>query len=145
MSFITNPWFYNLSEKYSFPDAVLITGSSIGYSPCNTAELYLPSTNVSCLLPQLPLDRAWHTVENSGLLCGGYETRDCLKWSPDTGSWEEELLYLDIGRYQHVSWTPGNGVGTYLMGGYESEMEKTTTLIKPDGTQEPGFSLQYDT
>ena len=132
-------------EKNCFPDAVLITGSSNGYSPCDTAELYVPSSGVSCSLPQLPEDRAWHSAESSGLLCGGYGTRNCLQWSPDTGSWEEELLYLDTGRYQHVSWTPGNGVGTYLMGGYETEMEKTSTLIKPDGTQEPGFSLQYDT
>jgi len=122
--------------------AVLITGS--GVSPSYTAELYVPSTNISCSLPKLPEDRNKHTLESSGLLCSGYDTSDtCLKWSPDTGSWEK-LPTLDVRRYDHVSWTPGPDIGTYLMGGYDSEV-RTTTLIKPDGTQEPGFPLQYDT
>ena len=112
----------------------------------NTAELYVPSSGVSCSLPQLPDDRAFHTLESSGLLCGGYGTSDtCLQWSPDTGTWEE-LLTLDVGRDDHVSWTPGPDIGTYLIGGYLSYvMKRTTTLIKPDGTQEPGFPLRYDT
>ena len=68
----------------------------------------------------------------------------CLQWSPDTGTWEE-LLTLDVWRYGHVSWAPGNGNVTYLMGGSASEMWGTSTLIKSDGTQEPGFELKYDT
>ena len=86
-------------------------------------------------------------MESSGLLCGGDYTKDsCLQWSPDTGSWEELLtLDLDVTRNDHISWTPGTEIGTYLMGGLASEMMRTTTLIKPDGTQEPGFKLQYDT
>ena len=127
---------------YTFSEAgVLITGSS-SY-PWDTAELYLPSSGVSCSLPQLPGARADHTMESSGLLCGGEVTDDsCLQWSQDTGTWEE-LLTLDVGRARHVSWTPGSDIGTYLMGGNLNE--KTTTLIKPDGTQEPGFPLQYNT
>ena len=74
---------------------------------------------------------------------GGYGTEDsCLQWSPDTGSWEE-LLTLDVGRYLHSSWTPYNGLGTYLMGGFTSNM--TSTLIKSDNSQEPGFQLKYET
>ena len=126
----------------SFPDAVLITGS--WNSPSNTAELYQPASGVSCALPQLPDNRRYHTVESSGLLCGGWETSDtCLQWSPDTGTWEDLQLTLDVWRRYHVSWTPGTEVGTYLMGGVDSE--RTTTLIKPDGSQEPGFDLKYDT
>ena len=76
-------------------------------------------------------------------MCGGYGTEDsCLQWSPDTGSWEE-LLTLDVGRYLHSSWTPGTGIGTYLMGGFTSNM--TSTLIKSDSSQEPGFQLKYET
>ena len=75
-------------------------------------------------------------------MCGGPATwTSCLKWSPDTGSWEE-LLTLDIGRYEHVTWTPGPDMGTYLMGGEYSP--RTTTLIKEDGTQESAFQLKYD-
>ena len=122
---------------------VLITGgySSDADAPYN-AELYLPSSGLSCSLPPLPDNRAGHTLESSGLLCGGYNTQDtCIQWSPDTGTWEE-LLTLDVNRYYHVSWTPGSSIGTYLMGGDYSK--RTTTLVTPYGTQEPGFSLKYD-
>ena len=127
-----------------FTDGVLITGGV--HYPHDTAELYLPSSNESCSLPQLPGDdRYYHSLESSGLLCGGAVTSDtCLQWSPDTGSWEEKL-FLDIERYSHVSWTPDNGMGTYLMGGAYIEMRRTTTLVKHDGTQEAAFALKYDT
>ena len=105
----------------------------------------MPSSGVYCSLPKLPENRYGHTLESSGLLCGGFESRDsCLQWSPDTGSWEE-LLTLDDGRYHHVSWTPRPDIGTYLMGGEGSETTKTTSLIKPGGTQKLGFPLNHDT
>ena len=123
--------------------AVLITGSY--NSPMDTAELYLPSSGVSCALPKLPDSRYYHTVDSKGLLCGGAGSSGdtCLQWSPDTGTWEEDRLTLSVWRYDHVSWTPGPDIGTYLMGG--SNSGRTTTLIKPDGTQEPCFLLEYDT
>ena len=123
--------------------AVLITGHGSSSNPMDTAELYLPSSGVSCILPRLPDNRDSHTVDSKGLLCGGAYTRDtCLQWSPDTGTWED-LLTLNVMRYRHVSWTPGPDIGTYLMGGIYSGL--TTTLIKPDGNQEPGFLLKHDT
>ena len=124
---------------------MLITGSDT--LPRDTAELYLPSTGYSCSLPQLPDQREQHTLESSGLMCGGFlsDTRyTCLQWSPDTGSWEEELT-LDIERSWHVSWTPDSGIGTYLIGGRDSGSERTSTLVKHDGTQEAAFPLKYDT
>ena len=143
VSFLKNTTLNNIIltvNQTLIPDAVLITGS-INYP--DTAELYLTSSNVSCSLPQLPDIRMDHTLESSGLMCGGDYTRDiCLQWSPDTGSWTEEL-HLDTERAYHVSWTPDNGIGTYLMGGQVGGW--TTTLVKPDGTQEQGFPLQYDT
>ncbi len=114
--------------------AVLITGSS--RTSMNTAELFLPSSGTSCALPDLPDDRYGHSADNN-TLCGG-SGGNCLQWSPDTGTWEE-LLTLDVLRSYHISWTPGNGIGTYLIGGLES----TSTLIKPDGSQEPSFFLKY--
>ncbi len=120
---------------------MLITGGD-GSDAGDTAELYLPSSGLSCSLPRLPDGRAYHT-DSSRLLCGGYDTPDtCIQWSPDTGTWEE-YLSLDVRRGYHVSWTPGTGVGTYLMGGAYDEGRRTTTLIRPDGTQEPGFPLKY--
>ena len=122
---------------------MLITGGwkKHGTVSYKTAELFLPSAGTSCTLPPFPEGRVSHTVDNN-IMCGGSDTRyTCLKWSPDTGSWDE-LLTLDIGRYYHVYWTPVPGMGTYLMGGMSSP--RTTTLIKDDGTQEPAFPLKYD-
>ena len=105
----------------------------------------MPSTGMSFSLPQLPDDRAHHTLETSGLMCGGVyigASDTCLKWSPDTGSWEKELT-LNTDRWDHVSWTPDNGLGTYLMGGGYSG--RTSTLVKHDGTQKAAFPLIYDT
>ncbi len=100
--------------------------------------IFLPYSGLSCSVASLHTRRVDHTVESTGLLCGGYTQMDtCLQWRPDSGTWEE-VLTLDVERTGHVSWTPGTGIGTYLMGGYDSK--RTTTLIKPDGTQEPGFT-----
>ena len=130
----------NLNQYYDA--GVLITGGD-SYTAWNTAELYLPSVGATCSLPSLPDYRVEHTVSEDGLLCGGHYTQDsCLQWSPDSGTWEEALT-LDVSRWAHVSWTPTSGNnGTYLMGGYPSY--QTTTLIKNDGSQEPGFPLKYD-
>ena len=78
-------------------------------------------------------------------MCGGYSgtSTSCVQWSSDTGTWEEHLT-LDAGRAFHVSWTPDPDIGTYLMGG-GGESIKTTTLVKPDGSQEAGFNLKYYT
>ena len=117
--------------------AVLITG---GY----TAELYLPTSGTSCMLPTREDDRYYHTL-NSGLMCGGYFTgASCVQWSSVNGTWEEYLT-LNVTRSYHVSWTPDPDIGTYLMGGLDSGSRNTTTLIKPDGSQEPGFRLEYNT
>ena len=134
----TSPWawhFWTPSLVLYYIAVVLITDK--------TAELYVPSTGASCTLPSLPDNRAYHTVTDGGLICGGDYTRDsCLLWSPDSGTWEEALT-LDVEREYHVSWTPSSGTGTYLMGGFYSL--KTTTLVNNDGSQEPGFPLKYDT
>ena len=126
-------------------DAVLITGGDgFGYAGY-TAELYHPSSGANCSLHYLPDERLGHTLESSGRLCGGTRTsRSCLQWSSDTGTWEQSLTLDDVyGRYGHVSWTPDPSIGTYLMGGWESEARQTTRLIKQDGSQEPGFPLKH--
>ena len=142
--------FFKWSESWcvwivTFLVAVLITGGTMGGSSgkLRTAELFLPSAGTSCGLPLFPeITRQSHTLDNN-IICGGEESRDtCLKWSPDTGSWVE-LLTLAVDRYQHVTWTPEPGMGSYLMGGKASPT--TTTLIKDDGTQEPAFQLKYGT
>ena len=119
-------------------DAVLITA---GY----VAEMYHPSSGTTCMLPTMQDDRYDHSLEGSALMCGGYYTSEsCVQWSSVNGTWEEYLT-LDVGRSYHVSWTPDPDIGTYLMGGGTSGARNTTTLIKPDRSQEQGFSLKYYT
>ena len=123
--------------------AVLISGSR--YSNQNTHELFLPSTGTSCTLPTSPQLRYYHSVDNNGIMCGSGDFSawySCVKWSPNTRSWEE-LLTLNVQRLGHVSWTPESDMGTYLMGGEYTSW--TTVLIKDDGTQESAFALQYST
>ena len=114
-------------------------------------EVYHPSSGVSCLLPTRSDTRSVSTLEDSGLMCGGRYTSggvdtsaSCVQWSSVNGTWEEYLT-LNITRKYHVSWTPDPDIGTYLMGGYTSEAGNTTTLIKSDRSQEPGFNLKYYT
>ena len=97
------------------------------------------------MLPIMQDDRYDHSLEGSALMCGGYYTSEsCVQWSSVNGTWEEYLT-LDVGRSYHVSWTPDPDIGTYLMGGSTSEAGNTTTLIKPDSSQEQGFNLKYYT
>ena len=39
----------------------------------------------------------------------------------------------------------GSGYERFKEGIYDSGSKNTTSLIKPDGSQEPGFSLKYNT
>ena len=97
------------------------------------------------MLPTREDNRGYHTLEDSGLMCGGqYTSSICVQWSTDNGTWEEYLT-LNIRRKHHVSWTPDSDIGTYLMGGYAKKSRKTTTLINPEGSQKLGFSLKYVT
>ena len=120
-------------------DAVLLTGWA-------KAQVYHPSSGASCMLPTREDNRGYHTLEDSGLMCGGYFTgASCVQWSSVNGTWEEYLT-LNITRKYHVSWTPDPDIGTYLLGGFGDSRERNSTiLIKPDRSQEPGFPLKHFT
>ena len=127
--------------------AVLITGGNhdwLSVFDGKTAELYHPSSGNKCTLPKLPHRRSGHTLNSDGLLCGGFEgfhiADGCIQWN--TGTWVTTTI-LDVKRLGHLAWTRENK-GTYLMGNWVDENLLTTTLIKPDGTQEAGFPLKYD-
>ena len=117
------------------------------------AEIYIPATNQSCILPDLPTNRFYHS--QVGLrACGGITAgvTTCDTWNPGTGSWNTEDVQLN-GCRQGNSWTTANGEGTYLIGGmcfrvngaYErSDNSKTSDLLKPDGTVVPGFNTTID-
>ena len=57
--------------------AVLITGGGIlSFDPTEaqkSAEIFLPNSNTSCSLPDLP-DKRFAHIQDGPLLCGGYGT-----------------------------------------------------------------------
>ena len=116
--------------------AVLISGGENDKS----AEIYLPTSNTGCSLPELPEEREYHT-QNGDLACGG-SSRDtgtsCVMWA--NGSWTTSHI-LNQRREYHVSWATASGV--YLMGG-EYSMQ-TSELVKEDNSVESGFDLKYPT
>ena len=132
---------------------MLITGGSGGtYPPGKSAELYHPDRDTPCVLPDLP-DQRWLHTQDGSLMCGGsYTPRSCRRWNPDTGAWDEVTNVtnsLTHERDEHVSWTPADGSGTYLMGGRLSvstrNNERTSEIIDTDGNVGSSFSLSYKT
>ena len=141
----------------------MITGG-LGGSDIKAAELYVPATNQSCILPDLPTSRYYHS--QVGLrACGGRPSTEyyancdktCDTWNPETGSWAEKDVSL-IGCKAENSWTPARGEGTYLIGGYGWWWGNTngntsegwenvdkTEFLKPNGTVIPGFNLKNST
>ena len=75
-------------------------------------------------------------------LNGQDQWTSCLKWSPGSGTWTQSHALTEE-RFNHVSWTPDPSLGTFLIGG--DYYPRTTELVKPDSSVEPGFSLKYDT
>ena len=109
-------------------------------SELKSVEIYLPSSNTSCSLPELPEVRGSHT-QNGGLACGGgYNSTwsNCVKWGD--GSWTRTHILREK-RTQHVSWTTASGV--YLIGGQKNG--NTSDLVKEDGSVEEGLPLKNNT
>ena len=126
--------------------AVLIVGGRGTWEHELKPEIYVPSTNTSCTLPDLP-DRRTHSSLDGNLLCGGIHRRpspgprsSCIKFNFTSGAWTSAYT-LDVERRKHMSWTPKSGSGTYLLGDYYAN-GLTTSLLKPDSTVESGFSLR---
>ena len=117
-----------------------MTGGGPLASAGNTSEIYIPSTNSTCSLPDFPFKTAAHTQD--GLLhCGGEYTRNQCHTFKD-GTWKLTHT-LKQSRNWHASWTPKDGSGTFLLGGTDSK--KNSAIAKKDGTETPTFPLKYDT
>ena len=111
--------------------AILITGG--GGSRLNSAEIYRPSDNTSCTLPELPKGRSDHS-QDGPWACGGGDynstRRTCDKWSE--GNWTRQSFSLMERRFGHVSWATGSGL--YLIGGLYGG--NTSELVKENSTVE---------
>ena len=123
--------------------AVLISGG-VGTNQ-KSAEIYIPVTNSSCSLPELP-NRRFFSTQSGDLLCGGGSdtnslpnTREyCITWS--LNAWSKSHISLLHKRYGHSSWVTRSG--TYLIGGTHSP--RTSELVHEDGSVENGFSLKHN-
>ena len=91
-----------------------------------------------CTLPDLPDNRASHTMDNH-ILCGGYDTgSSCLYYV--AGKWTKYRNDLKINRNLHVSWRQQDGE-VLLIGGANSK--KTSEVVSSSGHQK-GFNLQHE-
>ena len=123
--------------------AVLISGG-VGTNK-KSAEIYIPVTNSSCSLPELP-NRRFFSTQSGDLLCGGGSDKNslpntreyCITWS--LNAWSKSHISLLHKRYGHSSWVTRSG--TYLIGGTHSP--RTSELVHEDGSVENGFSLKHN-
>ena len=113
--------------------AFLITGGEPSFNESFESyetEIYNPSTNAGCRLPQLPETRSTHT-QNYNLICGGFGGTDfrqnCLKWDSKFGIWTQSHT-LKITRRFHFSWVTSSGV--YLLGGEQSSTTNLTDAVE---------------
>ena len=91
-------------------------------------ELFIPTTNQTCRLPDLPKSLANHVLETVGgspVICGGDfgdSTLDfyssCMHFYPPSagGSWTTYATLMEK-RAVHTSWVSSSGL--FLFGGYD--------------------------
>ena len=132
-----------------FLEGVLISG---GYPQHNSGgnyhnkkvELFNLINKSSCYLPDMPVQRGYHTSVG-GVICGGYEDaeqRSCIDIA--SGSWSSSQYQPIEKRSGHVSWNVHPGVSFMLLGSYDSSNRRTTNVVYKNGTTDTGFTLPYD-
>ena len=108
-----------------------------------SAEVILEDGS-TCTLPDLPPPgRIYHSATGLTLCGGGSEEDTKTTCSTFTGQWETSHQ-LGVPREDHVSWD--SPIGIIILGGYETEAEKTTETLSPNSsTTTPAFPLPYTT
>ena len=128
------------SSPVSELQGLMISG---GYSAgaSTSVEFFLPQSGLHCQLPEVSGERfAAHSASNL-TLCGGDFTRSlCVSLTP-TGWLATTHLVRE--RFYHSAWDSPSGLR--LLGSAVLANLKTTEVIRPDGTSEESFTLQYNT
>ena len=124
-------------------------GTPDGKLIMNSVELFLPSTNTSCWLPDLPEGLIDHVSGGRGLTyCAGTNKWEgkrthCVDWRE--GSWVRGAE-LDKPKRQAFMWSRDTegGSSSLVMGGCSYCGPKSTVQVTGSSAQ-PGFDLQYET
>ena len=120
-------------------------------------EVYVPSTNKSCILPSLPEKRSYHSLDqltacggfDGGVFPYGYPLLSCSTFSG--GKWTTSKRQLKETRGAHTSWI--SPIGIVLIGGSPGtsfvepsigQKSKTTNIISSSGVSTVGFELRYN-
>ena len=120
---VSDAKFFSFSKGVAF----LMTGGGSGDTRQST-EIYNPSIDLGCSLPNLPDRRIYHT-QSENLLCGGWDGSNrvsiCWTWDSKSGAWTQTHS-LNTGRNKHVAWPTPSGV--YLLGGSTDDDGTTDTV-----------------
>ena len=112
-------------------------------------ELWAPgfgSIIFSCPLPAMVMDRYWHSVTGSGLVCGGYgsDTPTSCEMFSD-GSWVLLDNRLSKRRYFHSAWLQPTTNTTFLLGGRDSSSRRSSETVTSAGeVAEAALTLKHD-
>jgi len=132
----------NAKTKTTTPALLITGGGTAGKASQRTVEVFVPGTNISCILPPLPTKIGGHTQD--GLRqCGGYcSLKSCHQFTE--GKWENSQN-LSEERVKHNSWLTEDR-SLLLLGGDKSKKttEKITEANKEATTDSP-FELEYET
>ena len=134
---------YLSSPPNSISAAILITG---GFGAEQSAELFLPWSNSTCELPQLPDERYDH-VQSGDMMCGGEHpgTRNCVKWSAEQGDWLTLPLTLTEGRDDSTAWTESRDHNLIILGGQNHAGETSETVSSDGVSTRTSFKMKYRT
>ena len=112
-----------------------LTGQSNSWS--SSVEVYFFETNTSCQWPDLP-DTQGNGQAIGNLYCN---QRGCLKFSLDPGAWIRTNHTLPTSQSVSASWKIDEDI--YIFGSHDDDLNFRSTLLKPDGSVDTGFSLKY--
>ena len=124
---------------------LLITGGAPnGRSVWSSTELFIPSSQTSCSLPDLPEGRQGHTSGGKGkMMCGGVDTTErpvasCVTWKD--GQWATQERRLARKTIYQTAWNLNSSL--ILLGGPSYDRSRFGTQVVTGGVR--SFRLKHE-